>query len=155
MSNRMMNFKPRFLGCVVRMSSNQGPLADDTWTPETYQEEVWDCGRNGMFGVNTTRMTMVQTGYFLIVEHSHMLVSSGIHYQRIMKNGTDIQNQQMRGDDIGSNGQSACIAQLAQLTLGDYIENNAYQDSVAGDDFVQAAADLYGDTRFAVVPLGI
>jgi hypothetical protein len=156
MANRATYFAPKFLGATVRKNADQ-LIPQNTWTTETYQTETWDCGRGGIFGANSSRFTMVQTGYFLLVEHNHIIMGSN-NWQRVIKNGSAVQPvfvQQLIGDQIGANGQDGCVPALVQLTLADYIENQAYQDHIGGDDFIQAAADANGDTFFAVVPIGI
>jgi hypothetical protein len=156
MANRATYFAPKFLGATVRKNADQN-LPQLAWTAETYQTEVWDCGRAGIFGANSTRLTMVQTGYFLFVEHTHFIMG-GSGWQRMDKNGDATRPvivEQFRGEQIGANGQSRCLPAILQLTLADYIENLAVQDHPGGDDFIQAAADQYGDSFCAVVPIGI
>jgi hypothetical protein len=143
----------RVLGSQVSKSANQ-VITPDSWQTETYDVEEWDSGRNGLFAGSGSRMTMKQTAYFLIVEHTHMLVSSN-GWNRTLKNGA-VGVTQTRGEQVGSNGQTGCVPMILQLNEGDYIENRMFKDHAAGGNgTLVAAADLNGSTFYSVAPVGI
>lgn len=128
---------------VVQQSVVQSVPAS-TWTVLTFTSELLDSDGMHSTATNTGRLTAVTAGWYLVAAQygwgSH--ASSTRRIVGVRKNGGSAPTEG-RSDTLswgGSNG-SVGITTMVQMSVGDYIEVVAYQDSGGALD-TATSADL-------------
>lgn len=123
---------PAFSGCMLTKSGTQS-LDAATFTPITFDGEVYDTDSFHSTSTNTSRMTAPSTGYYL--------VGGSVAIENLPDAKTSIVTIYKNGSSVNGYGQSRDLSSMANglpvthisavipLTAGDYVELIGYQNS--------------------------
>ena len=103
-------------------------IANATFTTLAFNSELWDTDAMHSTSTNTSRITVPKTGYYKIelqgIWQSNNNANRGA---RILKNGSTFYTQFQEAQNLGD--LNYYYPYTMQLTAGDYIEVQMYQDS--------------------------
>jgi hypothetical protein len=123
-----------FSGAIVSNSGTQS-IPNTAFTPLLFNTETVDTDGYHDNSTNTDRLTVSETGYYLVVGSCIIAIGIGHRYIEIYKNGTTRMSLQAvpAWNDSGYDA-AASISQIVSLTAGDYITIRAFQDSGSAKD---------------------
>lgn len=116
------------LYCVATSTANQS-IPDNASTAITFDSELVDVGGFHSNATNPSRFTAPVTGLYLMVGHIDWAASAvGIRQILLRINGGTYLVYEVKAPTAGGLA-SVAFATLRQLTAGDYVEAEAYQNS--------------------------
>jgi hypothetical protein len=103
-------------------------IANATFTTLTFDSELWDTDAMHSTSTNTSRITVPKTGYYRVeLQGIWQSNSNANRGARILKNGSTFFTQFQEAQNIGD--LQFYYPYTMQLTAGDYVEVQMYQDS--------------------------
>lgn len=139
------------LACVIKHSANQA-IATNTFTKLVFDTEEYDPLNMHDPTTNNTRITIPQSGKYLVVAQVRFDTTTGgtIRQAEILKNGTTVIANER---SLAASGVTAhfSVVTMRNFTAGDYLEVRVYQDSGATVNI--EAVDAYSPI-FSVVKVG-
>ena len=140
---------PTFSGCAVRRTTNLS-LSNGTQTAITFDTEIYDTDSYHSTVSDTERMTIPsgKSGYYMVMITGTFSGTSGQREFTIQKNGAGITGYSSLVSAAGGDGYtSLTLVYVLNLTAGDYIHFNAYQNG--GSEVLRS-----GQTQMSINYLG-
>jgi hypothetical protein len=115
-----------FKGAWIYNNATVG-VSNVTGTTLTYNSEYYDTDSFHSTSVNTDRLTIPTTGYYLVTASVYWAANAvGAREMQLQKNGTTIREANNAGSTVG---EVQTISNISYFTAADYITLRVYQDS--------------------------
>jgi hypothetical protein len=132
-----------FAGCYLQRSANQ-TISNNTLTSVTWDTETLDSNAYHSTSTNTDRITIPsgKAGKYMVgFTLTYTGSSTGIRVGQIRKNGTSVSQTNIQSIS-GAGNTVLSKTHVIDLTVGDYIDLQAYQNSGGNLDLLANAADV-------------
>ncbi len=132
-----------FAGCYLQRSTNQ-TIANATLTSVTWDTETLDTNAYHSTSTNTDRITIPsgKAGKYMVgFTLTYTGSSTGIRVGQIRKNGTSVSQTSLQSVS-GAGNTVLSKTHVIDLTVGDYIDLQAYQNSGGNLDLLTNAIDI-------------